>query len=769
MFLFRGFAMRIRTSIAPAVLLLTLAMLSGALAAAPDRIRQRFEFPESYLPKLGAQELPGGSKSWTKADRAEFLRQVDRAYDIAPNLLEGAVLYRKVRVYRAKAPKFFDFVTVVRTHELIVPDWFFTSPAQMTKEQRDTEVVLGSLIHELVHLFEPFGSISYDEKWQALVAPRIKKVRDHFLAKDMSVREAFAAAKPRTEHDPLAQAEGLPSLYSAISLGESLAEAVSTMVVAKHVEIPSDMRAFVNGAILQKAAKTDPAKGLAHQAMTALEKDDGKLAQTLFDQAEKAGADWVGFNSSRGDMWRTRKPTGQVDPLVHSLTNALNAIAHYSRAIEIAGSDGTDVLLKRGRVNLALGTQNSYKEAAEDFSAYLAVYPNDPNALFGRANAYKGFSEWHKALTDLDRLVSRKIETAEIYQRRAEVHLGLNDVGGVLEDASKAIAFEGGANAEIYELRGRALLAGNKFDEAIADFTKAIEIKKDFYTAFYWRGLSYYIPERFEPAIADFEMTVKLRSDIALAHFYLGGARTNLKKWDQAETALSRALELTMTAEQKSWALFWRAEARSGLGRDEEALEDLDSAIAIKPDWIKALSQRGYTLLGLKEYDRAIADYSRAIAIDPKYAAAYYNRGIAYLNKGDNDRAIEDYTQALEINPKHAAAYYNRGLAHRDKGDNDRAIEDYTRALEINPKYATAYNSRAWAYYKLGQFEQGLADANTSISLNPKSAYAYDTRAQIEEALGMSDEAIKDFRQALSLKPDLEMSREGLKRLGAQP
>jgi tetratricopeptide (TPR) repeat protein len=70
--------------------------------------------------------------------------------------------------------------------------------------------------------------------------------------------------------------------------------------------------------------------------------------------------------------------------------------------------------------------------------------------------------------------------------------------------------------------------------------------------------------------------------------------------------------------------------------------------------------------------DRAIADYASAIAINPRYAAAYIDRGTAYQAKGNGDLAIADFTKAIEI---------ARGL----KCTNIAAMRTRPRASSIAP------------------------------------------------------------------------------------
>ena len=51
------------------------------------------------------------------------------------------------------------------------------------------------------------------------------------------------------------------------------------------------------------------------------------------------------------------------------------------------------------------------------------------------------------------------------------------------------------------------------------------------------------------------------------------------------------------------------------------------------------------------EYDRAIQDLDQAIKLKPEYSRAFRNRGDAYRKKGDLDHASADYQKALSLNP----------------------------------------------------------------------------------------------------------------------
>ncbi len=109
-------------------------------------------------------------------------------------------------------------------------------------------------------------------------------------------------------------------------------------------------------------------------------------------------------------------------------------------------------------------------------------------------------------------------------------------------------------------------------------------------------------------------------------------------------------------------------------------------------------------------YDRAIEDLNKAIELNPNYVQAYFNRGSAYRGKGAYDRAIADYSKAIEHNPDYALAYFNRGSTYQDKGAYDRAIADYSKAIELNPDYALAYFNRGLCWQNLQNWRSARSD-----------------------------------------------------------
>ncbi|MBI5304195.1 MAG: tetratricopeptide repeat protein, partial [Chloroflexi bacterium] len=281
------------------------------------------------------------------------------------------------------------------------------------------------------------------------------------------------------------------------------------------------------------------------------------------------------------------------------------------------------------------------------------------------------------------------ISTLYFYRGRIQQTQKMN-LDQAITDYTKAIEFDPNLVGP-YNNRGNAYTNKGNFDQAIADFTKAIELDPKNALFWYNRGTTYKDKGNLDKAIADYTKAIELAPKYAGFYNNRGNAYTDKGNFDQAIADFTKAIEL----DPKN-ALFWynRGTAYSNQGNLDQAIADSTKAIELDPMYAGAYNNRGNAHSAKGNLDQAIADYTKAIELDPKGATAYSNRGNVYLHDGNLDQAIADYTKAIELNPKYAPAYYNRGNAYTDKGNFDQAIADYTKAIELAPKYANAYYNR---------------------------------------------------------------------------
>ncbi len=88
-------------------------------------------------------------------------------------------------------------------------------------------------------------------------------------------------------------------------------------------------------------------------------------------------------------------------------------------------------------------------------------------------------------------------------------------------------------------------------------------------------------------------------------------------------------------------------------GNCSQAIADYTQAITLDPQVAEVYNNRAYTYMAIGQYDKALLDLDQAIAIRPDYVNALMNRGdiYNYYYAVNHERAIADYDRIMAIDP----------------------------------------------------------------------------------------------------------------------
>jgi hypothetical protein len=92
--------------------------------------------------------------------------------------------------------------------------------------------------------------------------------------------------------------------------------------------------------------------------------------------------------------------------------------------------------------------------------------------------------------------------------------------------------------------QGVSLYESGKYEEAVAEYTKAIELDPKLAAAYYNRGLAYFKMKQYDSALADFNKTLELNPKSSTAWVGRGISLEGLGKYKEALEAYNKALEL---------------------------------------------------------------------------------------------------------------------------------------------------------------------------------------------------------------------------------
>lgn len=169
----------------------------------------------------------------------------------------------------------------------------------------------------------------------------------------------------------------------------------------------------------------------------------------------------------------------------------------------------------------------------------------------------------------------------------------------------------------------------------------------------------------------------------------------------------------------------WKGIERESMAKREQqlrqAIDEASARLAKDPNDAEALLQRGIARGKLGRDKEAVADLEKAISIRPDHAESRLALGEACLDREEYDKARDALSKAIELNPKLAAALLLRGIAHeRDKKLADRfdkALEDYGSAIQLDPQSIRAYLQRAGVFEKLKRVDDERADLDRATEL----------------------------------------------------
>jgi len=143
-------------------------------------------------------------------------------------------------------------------------------------------------------------------------------------------------------------------------------------------------------------------------------------------------------------------------------------------------------------------------------------------------------------------------------------------------------------------------------------------------------------------------------------------------------------------------------------GMLDEAIEEFKEVLEIDPDDAETHYNLGNAYADKEMFNEAIPAYKKAIELNPGFIDAYLNLGTVYLNWGLTDDAIALYLQASKLNPDDPYLYYYLGEAYCDKKRYKKAIIKFEKAVSINPMDAEIQYRLAETYYETKQFDLAL-------------------------------------------------------------
>jgi tetratricopeptide (TPR) repeat protein/DNA-binding winged helix-turn-helix (wHTH) protein len=195
--------------------------------------------------------------------------------------------------------------------------------------------------------------------------------------------------------------------------------------------------------------------------------------------------------------------------------------------------------------------------------------------------------------------------------------------------------------------------------------------------------------------------------------------------------------------------------------RNEEAIELLQKAIALDPNFAMAHARIGYVHAvkgaeperGRPFLEKAYQLSHRLTEKDRIYITAWYS-----MANFDFTSAISSFRQALANYPLDVEAYAHLTQLLRGENRHEEALEVAKQGLVIDVDAKELYNGIGFIYSDRGRHDEAIAMFRRYVELSPNEPNAHDSLGLGLHCAGRYAEAIVEYERALQIKPDFHIA-----------
>lgn len=219
------------------------------------------------------------------------------------------------------------------------------------------------------------------------------------------------------------------------------------------------------------------------------------------------------------------------------------AIQNFNLAIKFDNKN-IDAYYNKGLASENLGISsnnlNQYKQAIQNFTKVIYLDPNYDRAYCNRGNCYIELKEYIKAIADLTKTIELNPNYIGAYGNRSVAYIDSKELDNAINDCNKLISL---GEKSGYHNRAIANELLERYDDAIFDFSKAIEFDSKNYHAYWFRGNVFSKIKQYEKAIKDYTKAIELAQlkDVGMIYKIRGEAYIELGKIEKANADFDNA------------------------------------------------------------------------------------------------------------------------------------------------------------------------------------------------------------------------------------
>lgn len=331
-------------------------------------------------------------------------------------------------------------------------------------------------------------------------------------------------------------------------------------------------------------------------------------------------------------------------------------------------------------------------------------------------------------------------------------------------------SFVYGQSSRKYIKAGEEFIRNNMFDDAIEQFSRAIDEAPSSADGYLGRARVYEMTGNFALAYDDYKRAANFVPDNAGVLYNLGrmcnkmasGENIPADEKKKYYTEAIAALRQAIRAEYRNGKYYTeKVVSLIGLEMWDKALATSDTALQMRDDAMNYYYQ-GIIYQKMNDDMTARRQLERAVTKDKSLAPARLELAKVLIRLGDVNSALGQCNMVMQQDEKNVDAYLTRAGAYESKLDYPSAINDVSTAILLEPAKKSHYINRGIYYQKFNQHLAAVNDFTKAINLDPYQSDVYLLRAKSYEEINDFEKAASDYTRVISLNEGNSQARKML-------
>lgn len=350
--------------------------------------------------------------------------------------------------------------------------------------------------------------------------------------------------------------------------------------------------------------------------------------------------------------------------------------------------------------------------------------------------------------------------------------------------AAMAFAQQNPTVESLFKAGSEAVQAG-QYQAAQTDFDQILHLDPGNAAALANLGVIAFRQQDYSEAARQFSAALKLQSSLWNASALLGVSEFNLRRDQEAWSALKRSFdhlqdprlksevgsdlitlcyrsnrldpcvpvlqELLQTQQSNPSTLYTAYRLYSDL-----AAKSLSELVRAAPDSAELHEVLAQSMAVRGDYPGAIAEYRKALQISPDLPGVHYELGMMILSNShappDLAQAEEQFNLSLKADSFKANSEYMLGEVKWFESKPKEALDLYLSSLAIEPHSVDAHLAAGKAWAVLGQPAKALAQLKEAAQLDPDNEVAHYRLSQVYRKLGRAEDAAREDAEFRKLR-----------------